>query len=265
MKAFTLAASAMLAMLPVPAAAETVKVNGIELHYTVQGSGEPLLLLHGFGACIAGWSGIAEKLAANHKVISVDARGHGRSTNPTGKFSHAQAAEDIGALLDSLGIEKARGIGFSSGGMTLLHLATRHPDRLSKMVLVGAASSIPDEARAILQTVATDTLPPEVLAGFRQCASRGEEQVQSIVDQFRALGFSLDDTNFQPEDLAKIKAATLIVHGDRDMFFPVSVPVAMYRSISGSALWIVPNGDHSPTAGAGSAAFIKEVESFLTP
>ncbi|WP_310476086.1 alpha/beta hydrolase, partial [Sandarakinorhabdus sp.] len=79
----------------------------------------------------------------------------------------------------------------------------------------------------------------------------------------RALGFSQDDMNFQPAGLAKIKARTLIVHGDRDPFFPVAIPVSLYQSIPGSALWIVPNGDHSPTAGAGEAAFLSRVESFL--
>jgi pimeloyl-ACP methyl ester carboxylesterase len=108
-----------------------------------------------------------------------------------------------------------------------------------------------------------EQLPPPVLAGFRECASRGEEQVRSLVDQFRALGYSQDDMNLSATDLARIKAKTLIVHGDRDMFFPVSIPARIYESISGSALWIVPSGDHSPTAGAEEAAFVKEVENFM--
>lgn len=263
MRAFALAACALLMMAPVSVAAETVAVNGITLHYNVQGSGEPLLLLHGFGSCAADWGGMAEKLAATHNVISVDARGHGQSTNPTGKFSHAQAAEDVRALLDALGFKQARAIGFSSGGMTLLHLATRHSDRVSKMVVIGATNYFPDEARAILKDAAMDTLPPPVLDGFRQCASRGEEQVRSLVGQFRALGFSKDDMNLQASDLARIKARTLIVHGYRDMFFPVSIPVGMYQSISGSALWIVPGGGHSPTAGAEEKIFISNVETFM--
>jgi pimeloyl-ACP methyl ester carboxylesterase len=264
MRAFTLAVAAVLAIAPASAAAENVAVNGVELHYTVKGTGEPLLLLHGFGSCAAGWDGMAQKLSATHKVIAIDARGHGKSTNPSGKFTHAQAAEDVRALLDALGIKQARAMGFSSGGMTLLHLATRHPDRVSKMVVIGATNYFPDDARAILQSATMETTPPPVLENYRQCASRGEEQVRSVVDQFRALGFNKDEMNIQPADLAKIKAKTLIIHGDRDFFFPVSIPVGLYQSIVGSALWIVPNGDHEPTAGADEQVFVNNVDAFLT-
>jgi pimeloyl-ACP methyl ester carboxylesterase len=246
-----------------PVAAEAVAVNGISLHYTVQGVGEPLLLLHGFGSCAANWSSMAAGLSTTYKVISVDARGHGQSTNPSGKFSHAQSAEDVIALMDALGIKRARALGFSSGGITLLHLATRHPDRLSKMVVVGAANYFPEGAQSILRSATMNNLPPEVLDEFRRCASRGEEQVRSLVDQFRALGFSRSDTDIKAAQLARITARTLIVHGDRDMFFPVNIPVGLYQSISDSALWIVPKGDHSPTAGAEEPVFLKYVRIFL--
>ena len=181
MKTFALAACLVLTITPIPAPAETVAVNGISLHFTVRGTGEPLLLLHGFGSCAAAWGDMAEKLSATHKVISVDARGHGECTNPAGKFSHAQAAEDVRALLDAMQIKQARAIGFSTGGITLLHLATRHPDRISKMVVISATTHFPEGARAIMQSAAVDNMPPELLAGYRQCASRGEEQVQSLV------------------------------------------------------------------------------------
>ena len=58
--------------------------------------------------------------------------------------------------------------------------------------------------------------------------------------QFQGFADSHDDMNLTPADLAKIKARTLIVHGDRDEFFPVEIPVEMYRAIPGSQLWIVP-------------------------
>lgn len=263
MRKFLHAIAALSVSIHWPASAETVKLNGVELHYTVHGSGKPLLLLHSFGSCAADWSAIAPKLAEKRMVIVVDARGHGKSTNPSGKFSHRQAAEDVHALLNALKIQSAQAIGFSSGGMTLLHLATSHPERLSKMVVVGATTHFPEGARAILQSVSTDTLPPDVIAGFRKCAARGEPQVRALVSQFRALGFSTDDMKFEPEDLRRIKADTLIIHGDRDMFFPVSIPASMYAAIKKSQLWIVPNGDHSPTAGATENAFVDVVETFL--
>lgn len=263
MKALVWCVLILLAATPLSSRAATARVNGVTLHYTVQGAGEPLVLLHGFGSCGATWADTAERLAQRYRVITVDARGHGASTNPGGKFRHDQAADDIRALLDELKISSARAMGFSSGGITLLHLATRNPERLSKMVVVAASTGFPDQARAILQSAAIDTLPPDVLAGFRKCAARGEPQVRALVDQFRALGFSTDDTDFQAADLARITAKTLIVHGDRDLFFPVSIPVGMYGAIKDAALWIVPNGEHSPTAGAAPEDFMRTAEGFL--
>ena len=221
MRPLALVAFTLLASAAVPGMADTAKVNGIELHYTLQGAGEPLLLLHGFGGCAANWNSIAGQLGQHYRLILVDMRGHGQSTNPSGKFSHAQSADDIRALLDALSIKQVRAIGFSSGGMTLLHLATSAPHRLSKMVLVSATTHFPDKARAILKSASVETIPPPVLDIYRQCASRGEDQVRSLIGDFRAFGDSYDDMNFKPADLAKIEAPTLIVHGDRDEFFPV--------------------------------------------
>ena len=264
MKAFLPMTLACLLATALPSRAEVARINGIKLHYTVQGTGEPLVLLHGFGSCANDWSSEAKRLAANYQVITVDARGHGASTNPSGKFTHRQAAADVVALLDALKIKQARAMGFSSGGMTLLHVATAHPQRLSRMVVVGASTHLHGEpARSILQDASMETLPPDVLDGFRKCATRGEPQVQALVGQFRALGFDSQDTNFQPADLQRITARTLIVHGDRDLFFPVAIPVAMYGAIKQSALWIVPNGHHSPTGGAEPEAFMRTVEAFL--
>jgi pimeloyl-ACP methyl ester carboxylesterase len=258
----TAAAAAALAF-HAPARADNVQVNGIELHYDVRGSGEPLILLHGFGMCAADWTTTALELAKHYRVITFDARGHGRSTNPANKFSHRQAAEDVRALMDRLNIAQARAIGFSSGGMTLLHLSTRYPDRLSKMVVVGATYEFQDHARSMLRGVAKEGLPPPVLAGFRKCAKRGDAQVNELVAQFTAFAASTDDMNLTTAELAKVKASTLIVHGDRDEFFPVSIPVAMYGAIPKSELWIVPGGDHSPSAGADEEEFVEVVGGFL--
>lgn len=248
-----------------PVAAETVRTNGVELEYRVSGAGEPLLLLHGFGSCIDhSWGSLIPELAKAHRVIAVNMRGHGMSTNPSGIYTHAQTAEDIKGLLDALGIAKADAIGFSSGGMTLLHLATSHPDRLSKMVIIGATTHFGEQARAIMRDVAARGLPPPVHEQFVTCATRGEAQARGLIRQFGAFKDSYTDMNFKPVDLARIKAETLIVHGDRDDFFPVSISVAMYGAIPKSQLWIVPGGSHEPTAGASKAAFLETVERFLS-
>jgi len=248
-----------------PASAEILRTNGVEIEYQVTGSGEPLLMLHGFGECIdQSWGAIAPEFAKSYRVIAINQRGHGRSTNPSGKFTHRQSAEDTKNLMDALGIKSATAIGFSSGGMTLLHLATRYPDRLSKIVVVGATTHFGEQARRIMRSVASEGLPPEVRKQFLKCATRGPAQADELVRQFGSFKDSYTDMNFKAADLAKVKARTLIVHGDRDEFFPVSIPVSMYAAIPKSELWIVPRGDHSPTAGAPPNIFTQTVKSFLS-
>jgi pimeloyl-ACP methyl ester carboxylesterase len=193
MRTTVLLAFVVMAFTPVSATAETAKVNGIELHYTVRGAGDPVVLLHGFGGCAANWDSIADKLAQHYRLILIDMRGHGQSTNPSGKFTHAQSADDVRALMDVLAVKRFRAVGFSSGAMTLLHFATKAPDRVSKIVLVSATTHFPDQARAIIRTATVETIPPPVLQMYRQCASRGDDQVRSLVSEFRAFGNNYDD------------------------------------------------------------------------
>lgn len=105
--------------------------------------------------------------------------------------------------------------------------------------------------------------PVTVREQFLKCAPRGPVQVDELTRQFPGFNDSYTDVNFKAADLKKIKAQTLIVHGDRDDFFPVATPVAMYGSIPRSQLWIVPRGDHSPTAGAPRDFFTLTVKDFL--
>jgi pimeloyl-ACP methyl ester carboxylesterase len=229
-----------------PSAGRTVRVNGADLWYREQGSGEPLVLLHGFLECGSSWDPFVARLAERYRVIVVELRGHGRSTNPAGTFTMRQSAADVTALLDSLRLPRVRAIGISAGGMTLLHVATRHPGRIERLVLVGATTAFVDQTREFLRGVRRETLPPPVLADFRKCASRGDAQLDELLAQFRAFEASRDDPNFTPADLARITAPTLVVHGDRDEFFPVEIAVDMYRHIPKAQLWVVPNGDHVP-------------------
>jgi len=267
---WALAALAGLGAFPSPLAAQPrtpghiVQLNGLDMHYEERGSGDPLLLLHGFGSCGADWRAIAEAMSRHYRVITVDLRGHGWSTNPANSFSMRQSADDIAALLDRLGLRRVRAMGISAGGMTLLHLANRQPDRIEALVLIGATTHVPDEARAIMRAVSPESLPPPVLEMFRTCATRGDTQVRALIGQFHAFKDSRDDMAFTPATLGTIRARTLIVHGDRDEFFPVSIPVEMYRAIRGSELWIVPEGDHVPIYGERTAEFLRVTRLFLS-
>jgi len=218
----------------------------MEMYYEESGAGKPLVLLHGFGGCTQNWSPFVAQLSERHRLIVVDLRGHGYSTNPGNTFTHREAARDVYDLLEKLGVGSFSAMGMSSGGMALLHMATSEPDRIESMVLISATSHFPDQARAIMRRASFGTMPPPVQEMYRECAKRGEEQIRQLIAQFNALGENDDDMNFTAQGLSAIKARTLVVHGDRDRFFPVEIPVEMYRAIPDAALWIIPGGEHVP-------------------
>ena len=242
---------------------ETVRVNGIDMCYETIGLGQPLLLLHGFTQTGTVWEPIKGELASGFQLIIPDLRGHGSSTNPSGKFTHRQAALDIFALLDHLELERVQAMGISAGGMTLLHMATQQPDRIDAMVLIGAAPYFPEQDREELRKVDPNDVPEERMQRLRQIHKYGDEQIRAILSQFNGFKDSYDDMNFTSPYLSTISARTLIVYGDRDRYFPVSIALQMYEAIPHAYLWIVPNGGHVPVFGPTQEYFVCTAKAFL--
>ena len=228
---------------------QSASINGMEMYYEVYGAGEPLVLLHGFFGTGAIWRQFVPEWSKHYKLIIPDLRGHGRSTNPMDTFTHRQAALDVYALLDHLGIGKFKAAGASTGGMTLLHMATQQPERVESMVLLGATIYFPEQAREIMRNTAAEIISDEQIERMTKRHVRGREQILTLRRQFHEFKDNYDDMNFTKPYLSTIKARTLIVHGDRDNFFPVEIPVEMYTSIPHSYLWIIPNGGHVPVEG----------------
>jgi pimeloyl-ACP methyl ester carboxylesterase len=245
------------------ASGRMLRVNGMEMYVEVRGTGDALLLLHGFGSCGKSWAQVADSLAGRYQLVVPDLRGHGRSTNPSGTFTHRQSALDVYALLDQLGVTRFKAMGISTGGMTLLHMATQQRDRIDAMVLIGATTEFPEPARAIMRSVSGDSLSSADRRHFATCAARGDPQIRELAGQFARFRDSYDDMNFTAPFLGTIRARTLIVHGDRDEFFPVDIPVGMYRAIPKAALWIVPRGDHVPIFGRHLREFLQVTADFL--
>lgn len=239
----------LAAALPARASDHSVEVNGLTLHYQVHGSGEPLLLLHGFGGCADTWSDLVPALSARYQLIIPDLRGHGGSSNPSRQFTMRDSATDLLALLDALKLPRVRAMGISAGGMTLIHAATRQPARFESLVLIGATTYFPAQAREIMAGVG-EGLPPPVQDMFLACAPRGQPQVDELARQFHHFKDSYEDMSFTAPHLATITARTLVVHGDRDEFFPVQIAADLHAAIPGAALWVVPEGDHVPIFGA---------------
>jgi pimeloyl-ACP methyl ester carboxylesterase len=241
-------------------------INGIGMAYELRGDGEPLVLLHGFTGCGGDWVHVfdLDELARRHRLIIPDARGHGRSTNPAGTFTHRQCALDTLALLDRLGVARFKAVGASLGGNTLLHMATLAPERVAAMVLVSATPYYPKQARAIMAAVTDEGHSPDEWQMMRARHAHGDGQIRALWRHANGFKDSYDDLTFTPPHLATIRARTLIVYGDRDPLYPVELALEMYRAIPDAALWVVPGGGHGPIYGAAEReAFARAASVFL--
>ena len=114
------------------------EVNGTTLYYEVQGSGHPLVLLHGGNLDLRMWDQQFAQFAQEYRVIRYDARGFGRSGAWSAPY---QAHEDLRALLDDLAIERAHLVGLSMGGRIALDFALENPERVGALVLAGPGLS----------------------------------------------------------------------------------------------------------------------------
>src|SRR5262245_31254254 len=113
----------------------TAQINGIDVYYEEQGSGEPLLLIMGLAADSMAWMFQLPDFAKQYRTIVFDNRGVGRTSKPAGPYSIPQMADDAKGVLDALDIRRAHVVGVSMGGMIAQELTLRHPERVRGLVL----------------------------------------------------------------------------------------------------------------------------------
>jgi len=125
-----------------------VRLNGLELNAEIDGSGPPLLVLHGFTGSIGAWDEVRPAIAAFARAIWVDALGHGQSAAPAepGRYSLDWSTRDLAALLDALELERVDVLGYSMGGRAALHFAVNALPRVRRLILESASPGLEDDA-----------------------------------------------------------------------------------------------------------------------
>ncbi|HEY1749016.1 MAG TPA: alpha/beta fold hydrolase [Xanthobacteraceae bacterium] len=108
----------------------------VKANVKVQGTGPPILLIHGFAAAIDWWDAIAAVLAADHRLIMIDLIGHGGTGAPLSDYSIERQAAIAGKVLDNLGVDRVAVIGHSMGGDVATALTQHRPDRIDHLILI---------------------------------------------------------------------------------------------------------------------------------
>jgi len=207
--------------------------------------GPPLLLLH--NACStfrATWGRILPTLTGRFRIIGPDLRGHGRSGNPDDRLDLREMADDLAALLDRLGIPSAHVMAFSGGASAALYLATRHPQRVRTMVLIGSHYTVRG-----MRTRGDAFWDPERIrrehpdwwaAMIRWHGS--EARVRDLLRWWREEDRHRPD--FTPEALRAIRVPVLLLVGEEDPITPVEQTVAMARWLPRARLVCFPATGH---------------------
>lgn len=245
--------------------------DGVKLYYLETGSETPVIFVHEFAGDSRSWEPQIRHFGQRHRVIAFNARGYLPSDVPEAASAYSQnrAADDILAVLDHLGIERAHIVGLSMGGFATLHFGFRHPSRARSLTVAGcgygAEPAQRESFRAEAETIVA-FIKSQGVAAFAEKYAYGPSRVQYEnkdprgFAEFKALLTGLSQTGLantqlgvqreRPSlyDLAdKMKVLTvptLILAGDED--FPCLAPgILMKRNIPTAALSVMPNCGHA--------------------
>ncbi|MEW2219428.1 alpha/beta hydrolase [Streptomyces sp. NPDC006990] len=218
---------------------------GIRMWYETEGSGDPLLLLHG-GLCTnATWGGQRAELAAHYRLFLPERRAHGHTPDVEGPLSYQDMAEDTVAFLETVVGGPAQLVGWSDGGVVALLVTMARPDLVRRAVLIGA--NFRPSPESFVEPALVDALRPEGvdLAFFRELyeavtpegAGHWPVVARKVIHMWRT------QPSLTAADLARVTAPTLVVAGDDDMM-TLEHTVALYRALPAGQLAVVPGASH---------------------
>lgn len=195
-------------------------VNGLKLFYHKEGSGRPVILLHGNGEDHTIFDVAIRDLARSYTVYALDSRSHGKSA-PVPTLTYREMAEDVASFIRQQGLEKPALVGFSDGGVVALLVALRWPDLPGKLVVAGA------------------NMTP---AGIKQ-PWRTLMRVQNRISPDPKLDLMLTQPHLAGWQLTGITAPTLVLAGEKDLIDETQTR-RIARSIPGAKLLILPGETH---------------------
>jgi len=244
-----------IVFLPI-ANAENIKIDDITMKYNKVGTGEPIILISGWGNPLDYWPpDLIQKLSKNYTVITFDNRGIGNSTSGSKSFTIKQFAQDTYSLMNKLNITKAHVLGYSMGGMIAQELVLAHPEKVNKLIIQSShcGQNITPASSEIMKILTSTTLTPT------QMKEKLKPLLFPIGYNFSTLPKTTEIVNDKPmksqqnaivnwkgtcDVLKNIKqSSTLVIVGKTDNFTPPPNSVTMAKNIKGS--WLIQlDGGH---------------------
>ena len=211
------------------------EVNGINLYYETQGTGRPLILLHGGLGSGEMFGPVRSALAERHQIIVPDLQGHGRTADIDRPIDIRLMADDIAALIDHLGLDKPDLVGYSLGGGVAFQTAVKYPDKVRRLVVASAhiwRHAIPPEMlaqQAQVNAAAADAIRDTPMYRLYQQVAPRPEDFPRLLDK---MGESMAQDFDFTEEVRSLQVPTLIVAADADMA-PPSHYVEFFKLLDG--------------------------------
>jgi 3-oxoadipate enol-lactonase len=235
-------------------------MSPVAVHHREDGPPDapPLLLINSLGADLSMWEPQIPALGERFRVIRYDARGHGRSPVPPGRYALADLAGDALDLLDRLGVARAHVCGLSLGGMTAMWLAAHAPERVDRLVLfctsalLGPTAGWAERAAKVRAegagAVAEAVVARWVTPGYAAAHPGEMRRLREMVAATPAIGYAgscaaIEEMDLRP-DLPLIGAPTLVVAGADDPATPPAHGAAIAAAIPGARLEVVAQAAH---------------------
>jgi pimeloyl-ACP methyl ester carboxylesterase len=198
-----------------------VNVDGARIAYNVHGdltSGKkPLVVLHGSLMSAASMAPMIGPLVASRPVIAIDARGHGRTGDVPGPITYDRMADDVAAVVRSLGVRRVDVLGYSMGATTALIAAVRHPDLIDKQVIVSGVSKrggwVPEAQDSFEKWNAKMFAGTPIESAYKR-ESATPNAFPAVIDKLRQTETANYDVT--PQAMQSITGKTMIVAGDYD-------------------------------------------------
>jgi 3-oxoadipate enol-lactonase len=237
-----------------------VHVNGIDVHYVLEGEGPVVTLSHSLACSLEMWDEQARALRDRYRVLRYDTRGHGRTSAPPGPYTLPQLAEDARALLAALGIGETHFVGLSLGGMIGQVLALQHPALVRSLVLCDTTSRYPAAAagaweeriRAVraggMEAVVEATLGRWFTAPFRARRPEVAARVAGLIRSTPVEGYvgcaraipAIDVT----DRLATVTCPALVIVGEEDPGTTVEMAREIHAALPRAELAILRRASH---------------------
>ncbi|RDB02618.1 alpha/beta fold hydrolase [Runella aurantiaca] len=212
-----------------------------KIYYEVYGKGQPIVLLHGgiLGSTIE-MAEFIDSLSKNFQVIAVSTRGHGKSEIGTEPVTYEQKADDVMAVINAVTKEQVVILGFSEGAYTSYKVASMYPERIKKMIAIGAGEQIPGLRKVVFNP--KELLNTDKAYWTQQKALMPEPE--KLEDFWAKMEVFYNTMTASKELFGSIKCSVLIMAGELDQNAPLSTVINAYNMLPNSQLCIIPNTGH---------------------